>query len=244
MVLVWILSTTMLISLISLVGVFTLGMKTNIFDKILILLVGFAAGTLIGDAFLHLLPEAVNNAGSNIVFTYALAGFLMFFLLEKYFYWRHCHNGVCEIHTFTYLNLVGDGIHNFIDGLIIAASFITSIKLGIITTLAVIFHEIPQEMGDFGILVYGGFSKKKALIFNFICALTAMLGAILGYALSSLTSNISPLLLALTAGGFIYIAAADLMPELHKQKDAKRANMAFVAFMSGIAFMVLAKIVG
>ncbi len=234
----------MLISLISLVGVFTLGMKTNIFDKILILLVGFAAGTLIGDAFLHLLPEAVNNAGSNIVFTYALAGFLMFFLLEKYFYWRHCHNGVCEIHTFTYLNLVGDGIHNFIDGLIIAASFITSIKLGIITTLAVIFHEIPQEMGDFGILVYGGFSKKKALIFNFICALTAMLGAILGYALSSLTSNISPLLLALTAGGFIYIAAADLMPELHKQKDAKRANMAFVAFMSGIAFMVLAKIVG
>ncbi len=243
MILAYILSATVIVSLISLVGIFTLGMKTNVFNKILILLVGFAAGSLIGDAFLHLLPEAAGETRSEAVFFYTLAGFIIFFLLERYFYWRHCHNGVCDVHAFTYLNLVGDGIHNFIDGLIIAASFITSIKLGIITTLAIIFHEIPQEIGDFSILVYGGFSKKKALVFNFICALFAILGAVIGYALSNITQEISTFLLSITAGGFIYIAASDLIPELHRQKDAKSANVAFIAFISGVVFMALMKIV-
>lgn len=243
MTFLWIMSSTILISVISLVGVFTLGVKTSFLDRILILLVGFAGGGLIGSAFLHLLPEAVAKSGSDIVFVYTLIGFTLFFVLERYLYWRHCHNGVCDVHIFTYLNLVGDGVHNFIDGLIIAASFMASIKLGIVTTLAVILHEIPQEMGDFGILVYGGFSKKKALFCNFLCALCAVLGAIVGYFLSSVVGNISIFLISFTAGGFIYIASSDLIPELHKQKDAKRANLAFLMFILGIVFMGLLKLI-
>lgn len=243
MTLIWILSATVLVSLISLVGIFTLGVKTKIFDKILVLLVGFAAGGLIGGAFLHLLPEAIERYESDLVFFYALIGFTVFFLMERYLYWRHCHDGVCDVHTFTYLNLIGDGVHNFTDGLIIAASFMTDLRLGIVTTLAVIFHEIPQEIGDFGILVYGGFSKTKALFFNFVCALMAILGALIGYILSGVIANVSLFLISFTAGGFIYIAASDLIPELHKQKDAKRANAAFVAFILGLVFMALIRFV-
>ncbi|MBU0693502.1 MAG: ZIP family metal transporter [Candidatus Omnitrophica bacterium] len=244
MIFIHILSATILVSLISLIGIFTLGIKTKIFDKLSILLVGFAAGGLIGGAFLHLLPEAVEQSKGDIVFFYALLGFTIFFLMERYFYWRHCHDGACDVHSFTYLNLIGDGLHNFTDGLIIAASFLTDFKLGVVTTLAVIFHEIPQEMGDFGILVYGGFSKRRALFFNFICSLSAVLGACLGYILSGIIENISLFLIPFTAGGFIYIASSDLIPELHKQKDTKRANLAFIAFILGLVFMGLAKMVG
>ena len=244
MILVWILSATAVVSLISLVGVLTIGVKSNVFDKILILLVAFAAGGLIGGAFLHLLPEAVEQCSCEIVFLYALIGFSVFFLMERYLYWRHCHNGVCDIHAFTYLNLMGDGLHNFVDGLIIAASFMTSLKLGMVTTAAVILHEVPQELGDFGILVYGGFSKTKALFYNFLCALAAIAGAVMGYVLSGVTGNATVFLVPFTAGGFIYIAAADLLPELHKQKDIKRANIAFVTFILGLAFMALIKFIG
>ncbi|MFH1245394.1 MAG: ZIP family metal transporter [Candidatus Omnitrophota bacterium] len=243
MVLVWILSATVLVSLISLVGVITLAMKPAVLEKILVLLIGFAAGGLIGGAFLHLLPEAIEQSGCDMVFFYTLIGFTAFFLMERYFYWRHCHSGVCDVHAFTYLNLVGDGVHNFTDGLVIAASFVTDIKLGLITTLAVIFHEIPQELGDFGILVYGGFSRRKALFFNFLCALTAMLGALGGYILTGMTAKASLFLLPFTAGGFIYIGASDLLPELHKQKSVKRANLAFLAFIAGLIFMALAKLI-
>jgi len=241
MVLVWILSATAIVSLISLIGVFTLVINPKIFDKILVLLIGFATGGLIGGAFLHLLPEAVEKYDSHTVFYCTLVGFTAFFLMERYFYWRHCHNGVCEVHAFRYLNLIGDGIHNFTDGLVIAASFMTDFKLGIITTLAIIFHEIPQELGDFGILVYGGFSKPKALLFNFICALAAVLGAIIGYIVSNITKDASVFLISFTAGGFIYIAASDLIPEIHRQKDIKMANKAFIAFIAGLLFMILAK---
>ncbi len=243
MILVWILLATVLVSVISLIGIFTFGIKTTLLDRILILLVGFAAGGLIGGAFLHLLPEAVEKCGGDLVFIYALIGFALFFLMERYLYWRHCHNGVCDVHSFTYLNLIGDGVHNFTDGMIIAASFMTDIKLGVVTTLAVIFHEVPQEMGDFGILVYGGFSKMKALFCNFVCGLAAILGALLGYLLSNITENISVFLISFTAGGFIYIAASDLIPELHRQKNDKRANMAFVSFVVGLLFMALVKFI-
>jgi zinc and cadmium transporter len=244
MVLLWILSATIIVSLVSLIGIFTFGLRTKIFDNILILLVGFAAGGLMGGAFLHLLPEALGQPGGTQAFFYVLVGFSVFFLMERYLYWRHCHQGVCDIHTFTYLNLIGDGVHNFIDGLIIAAGFVTGLKLGIITTLAVVFHEVPQEMGDFAILVYGGFSKSRALMFNFICAIFAILGALIGYILSSAMEGISPFLISFTAGGFVYIAASDLIPELHRQKDTKRANIAFITFVLGIVFMALAKVVG
>lgn len=241
MILVWILASTFLVSLISLIGIFTLAIKDNLLQKILFGFIGFSAGALIGGAFLHILPEALEKAKSTVVFYYLILGIVLFFLMEKYLHWRHCHNGVCEIHAFTYLNLVGDGFHNFIDGMVIAASFIVSLKLGIVTTLAVILHEIPQELGDFGVLVYGGFSKQKALVYNFISALMAIFGAIIGYFISDFAKGFSNFILPLTAGGFIYIASSDLIPEIHKEKNLRRSTLAFIAFLLGIILMALAK---
>ncbi|MDP2938551.1 MAG: ZIP family metal transporter [Candidatus Omnitrophota bacterium] len=241
MILIWILASTFLVSLISLVGILTFLIKDDLLNKVLFLLVGFSAGSLIGAAFLHLLPEALEQTPSSSVFLAAIVGFVLFFILEKYLYWRHCHEGVCDIHTFTYLNLIGDGLHNFIDGLVIAASFLTSIQIGIITTIGVILHEIPQELGDFSILVYGGFKKSKALFFNFLSALAAIIGCIAGYFLVEKFAQLSSFILPLTAGGFIYIASSDLIPELHKERDVKRGNLALLFFLAGILFMLVAK---
>jgi len=170
-------SASIIVSLISLIGIFSLIIKENILHKILFGLVGFSAGALIGGAFIHILPEVLEESNNTaMVFYFVIAGIVLFFLMERYFYWRHCHEGVCDVHAFTYLNLIGDGLHNFIDGMVIAASFVVSVKLGLITTLAVIFHEIPQEMGDFGVLVHGGWSKQQALLFNFLSGLMFLLG--------------------------------------------------------------------
>ena len=242
MVLFWILASTFLVSLVSLVGIVTLSIKDNLLHNVLFCLVGFSAGALIGSAFLHILPECLKNNNSTTVFYYLILGIVLFFLLERYLHWRHCHEGAtCKTHSFTYLNLIGDGLHNFFDGMVIAASFIVSFKLGFITTLAIVLHEIPHELGNFAVLVYGGFTKKKALFFNFITALMAMIGAIAGYLINDLSRNFSSFILPLTAGGFIYIATSDLIPELHKETDLKRSTAAFFAFLLGIAFMALAK---
>jgi zinc and cadmium transporter len=243
MTLAWVLVSTFIVSLVSLVGVFTLAIKENLLKKIIFSLIGFSAGALIGGAFLHILPEVLDKVKSETVFSYVILGLVLFFLMERYFYWRHCHAGVCDVHAFTYLNLIGDAFHNFIDGILIAASFVVSVKLGVVTTLAVIFHEIPQELGDFGILIYGGFTKRKALIYNFISALTAMVGALAGYFLSDLAQGFSNFILPLTAGGFIYIAASDLIPEIHKETNVIRSTLAFLAFLAGIVFMALAKLI-
>lgn len=243
MVLAWILISTFIVSLISLAGVVTLCLKDKLLARILFYLIGFSAGALIGGAFLHILPEVLSRTSSTTTFYYLIAGFVFFFLMEKYFYWRHCHEGrTCDVHAVTYLNLVGDGFHNFIDGIVIAASFIVSLKLGVVTTVAIILHEIPQELGDFGVLVYGGFSKKKALICNFLSALVAIIGAVCGYFLTDFSHGSTNIILPITAGGFIYIAASDLIPELHKENNLKRSSLAFLAFLSGIIFMALAKI--
>jgi zinc and cadmium transporter len=242
MILALILISTFVVSLISLIGILTLAIKEKLLQKILFSLVGFSAGALIGGAFLHILPEALEKSKSEAVFYYLILGIVLFFLLERYFYWRHCHNGICNIHAFTYLNLIGDGLHNFIDGMVIAVSFVISIKLGIVTTIAVILHEIPQELGDFAVLVYGGFTKQKALIFNFLTALTAIIGAIVGYFMADFIRGFSNFVMPLTAGGFIYIAASDLIPQIHKEKSAKRSTLAFIAFLFGIIFMILARL--
>ncbi len=230
-----------MVSLISLIGIVSFLLKENLLNKLLFLFVGFSAGALIGAAFLHLLPEALEHTAAPNVFLSTIFGFVLFFLLEKYLYWRHCHDGVCDVHTFTYLNLVGDGLHNFMDGLVIAAGFLTSVQIGIITSIGVILHEIPQELGDFSILVYGGFKKTKALFFNFLTALTAILGSIVGYFLVGNFSHLTSFILPLTAGGFIYIASSDLIPELHKEKDIKRGNLALLFFLLGIVFMLVVK---
>ena len=240
---IWAIGASIVVSLISLIGIVTLLFKEKRLNEILIPLIGFSAGGLIGGAFLHLLPEALEQTESHAVFSYLILGFISFFILEKYLHWRHCHNGVCAIHTFTYLNLIGDGVHNFTDGLVMGASFLVSINFGLITTLMIILHEIPQEIGDFGVLVYGGFTKFKALYFNFLIALTCVLGAIVGYFISVSVKDFSVFLLPFTAGGFIYIGACDLVPELHKQQDLKKSVSSLLAFLCGILFIVLARMI-
>lgn len=234
MQLFFILISTFLVSIISLIGAFTLAVRKNLLEAIIFSLIAFSAGAMIGGAFLHLIPEALEKSDHQTVFIFVTYGFVLFFLLEKYFYWRHCHNGICDVHAFTYLNLVGDALHNFIDGMVIAGSFIVSIELGIFTSFLVLLHEIPQELGDFGVLVYGGFSRRKALFCNFISALTAFVGAILGYLLSNKISGFSYILLSVTAGGFIYIASSDLVPEIHKETDAKKSALSLALFFLGI----------
>ena len=128
----------------------------------------------------HLLPEALGTIEPVKVFIVMLAGFCLFFLLERFILWHHCHDGVCEVHPFTYLNLVGDGVHNFIDGFVIAAAYIVDVHVGVIATLAIVLHEIPQELGDFGVLIYGGIKPRRALFLNFVTALLAVAGAITG----------------------------------------------------------------
>lgn len=246
----WILLATFLVSLIAFVGAFTLALSHKTLEKILLSLVGLSAGTLIGGALLHLIPEALDEMAEimghadsqQTVMLMVILGFVIFFILEKLL-WRHCHEDDCEIHTFAYLNLVGDGVHNFLDGLILAAAFLTSVELGLVTTLVVAFHEIPQEMGDFGVLVHGGVKPKKALFFNFISALTAIAGGITGYFLMPLIGNFEFYILPVAAGGFLYIASADLIPELHKESRTARTVLAFGMFLVGIFLMWVMKYV-
>jgi len=237
LVLLWILGSAVLVSAISLVGIFTLAIKERLLSKILLGLIGFSAGALMGGALLHLVPEALERDTSFNVFSYVILGFILFFLLEKVLYWRHCHNGVCDVHIFTYLNLIGDGIHNFIDGMLLAVSFVVGIELGIVTMLAVILHEIPQELGDFGVLVYGGFGRAKALFYNFLSAFTAVFGALLGYYLSSYVENFTMVLVPIAAGGFLYISGSDLIPELHREPDIRKSMLSFLFFLVGVIFM-------
>jgi zinc and cadmium transporter len=239
--LVYIFLATFIVSLISFVGVVCLALKENILNKILLILIGLSAGALMGGAFLHLLPEAVEKSTGLDVYLFVLIGFILFFLIEKVLHWRHCHKGECDVHTFQYMNLVGDSIHNFTDGLIMAASFVVSIPLGITTTIAISTHEIPQEIGDFGVLLYGGFSKKKAITLNFVVALTAVLGGIVGYFVSNLIDNIVLFILPFAAGGFIYIAATDLVPEIRKELDMKKYMMTLFVFICGILIMWITK---
>lgn len=231
-----ILISTLIVSLIAFIGVIFISLNENILRKILMVLIGFSSGALLGGSFLHLLPESLKEIG-EIAYHYILLGIISFFFMEKFLYWRHCHDGVCSVHTFTYLNLIGDSIHNFIDGAIIAATFLTSYNLGIITTLNVVFHEIPQEIGDFGVLVYGGLSKKKALMYNFLSAITAIIGAIITYFIGS-TYNVE-MLVPFAAGVFIYIAATDLMPELHKRNKISETLTQLLAIIFGVLIFLL-----
>jgi len=235
--LILILVSVFIVSLLSLTGIFFVALRKSVLERIVLILVAFASGSLLGGAFLHLLPEAYKGCACTATFVMVLLGILLFFVMEKVLYWRHCHREGCEEHAFTYLILIGDGVHNFIDGLIIASGFMAGIPLGITTTAAIVFHEIPQEIGDFGVLIHGGFSRKKALLFNFLSALTAVIGALFGYFLFSYIENITPFLLAFAAGGFIYIASSDLIPELHKTKDIKKSMVQFLFLFFGIVLI-------
>jgi zinc and cadmium transporter len=218
-------------------------MKEHLLNKILLVLVSLSAGALMGGAFLHLLPEAVESSEGADILGFVLVGFILFFIMEKVLHWRHCHKGKCDVHTFHYMNLIGDSVHNFIDGLIIAASFIVSIPLGITTTVAIAAHEIPQEIGDFGVLIYGGFEKKKAILLNFAVALIVVIGGIVGYFISKSIEQVVVFLIPFAGGGFIYIAATDLIPEIKKELNIKKSMATILVFICGILIMWLIKAV-
>jgi zinc and cadmium transporter len=249
--LAYIIITTILISLVSFIGIFTLALKDKLLNKILLFLVSLSAGALMAGAFLHLIPEAIEKSiyehEGHIeipleIFIFVIVGFILFFIIEKVLHWRHCHKENCDIHTFHYMNLIGDSVHNFIDGLILAASYVTSIELGITTTFAIVAHEIPQEISDFGVLIYGGFKKKKAIILNFIVAATAIIGGIIGFIISRAIDEATIFLLPFAAGGFIYIAATDLIPEIKKELDYKKYLITLIIFIFGILLMWFIKI--
>lgn len=235
------------VSAISFAGAFTLGIRVERLRTILLYLVSFSAGAMFGDAFIHLLPEVAEDVGFGMgVSASLLSGIAVFFVLEKIINWHHYHMPHTreQIHPFAITNLVGDGFHNFIDGLIVAGSYLVSLPVGLATTIAVILHEIPQEIGDFGVLLHGGFSKKKALLFNFLTALMAVLGAILAFVLNARIEGITTFLVPFAAGGFIYIAGSDLIPEMHKEVTLKKSLLQFVAFMLGIGVMATLLVTG
>jgi len=242
-VLLYIIIASFLISFFALLGVFTLALSKKSLKGALLFLVSLSAGTFMGGAFLHLMPEAAENLEISTLFILVLASFILFFFIEKMLGWRHCHDENCEIHTFGYMNLVGDSVHNFIDGLIIAATFLIDIKLGIATTIAISLHEIPQEIGDYGVLLYAGFKRGKALLLNFFIASMIIVGGIVGYFLSFRIEGLIIYLLPLAAGGFLYISTSDLIPEIRKERGIKRSLLSFGVFLLGIAIMYLAKFI-
>ena len=238
--------SVIIVSLVSLVGVFTLALNRERLKKILLFLVSFAVGGLFGDAFIHLLPESFEKIGINLTTSLCiLSGVFLFFILEKFLRWQHCHIPTSREHTHPVvtLNVVGDAVHNFIDGMIIAASYSVSIPIGIATTLAVVLHEIPQEIGDFGILIHGGLNTRKALIFNLLSALTAIFGAVIALVIGPLIEGFALYLLPITAGGFLYIAGSDLIPEIH-QHDVKPSVSfwQFICIALGVYVMALLKL--
>ena len=236
------------VSLLSLIGVFAISVKEATLDRILFALLPFSAGSILGAAYLDLLPEALEILGEEQLSTavlYVTLGFVGFFFLERFIYWYHGHahrnqSDVAKkmaVKKFVYLNLIGDGIHNLIDGMTIAASFLINFPVGLATTVAVISHEIPQEIGDFAILVYGGFTRNKALLFNFLSALAAIAGAISANYFSIYIDNFVGLLIALSTGGFVYLAASELIPEIQKEENIEKSMVQLVLFVLGIGLI-------
>lgn len=241
---IYALISVFLVGSISLIGVFFVFLKKESLEKISFLMVSFAVGSLFGDAFIHLVPAAFEKFGAKLISPFLiLAGILVFFILEKFLRWRHCHSVECNTHPHHHpvivINLIGDLAHNFIDGLLIGASFLVSIPLGLTTTLAIIIHEIPHEIGNFGIFINKGVAKKKAIWLNFLTGITSVLGVIFSLWIGSFVSNFAYYLLPVTAGGFIYIAGSDLVPELHLKIQAKESIAQFFFIIFGISIMFL-----
>ncbi len=238
--------SVIIVSLVSLVGIFSIILKKGNEKPFLLILVGLSAGTLFGDAVLHLLPEVVEQQGFSLaVSLYVLLGIIVFFILEKFIHWNHCHGlPASEQHKghnhpkhIGSLNLLADALHNFFDGLIIAGSYFVSIPVGVATTVAVILHEVPQEIADFGILLYSGFTKKKALLFNFLSATTAIIGAIIGLFIGASGSFVM-IILPFSAGAFLYIAGSNLIPELQKEVSLKESLWQLLALLLGVGIMI------
>ncbi|MBN2517465.1 MAG: ZIP family metal transporter [Candidatus Altiarchaeota archaeon] len=236
----WILLVTTLDGLVAFVGALTLGLSDKTLNRVLFVLIAFSAGTMISGSLLHLLSESFEALDVDTSMLLFIGGFSAFFLIERLLHWHHCHEGKCDVHVYSYLILFGDGIHNLIDGLVIAAAFLTDISLGFITSFLILAHEIPQEFGDFAVLLHGGMKKTRALLYNFISQLTAVLGGLIGFFWFS--EELRFLMLPFAAGGFMYIAASDLIPELHKEPKLSKAILAFMFFVVGVLLMLAIKI--
>lgn len=239
--------SVIVVSLISLVGIFTLFLNKERLRRNIFIFVSMAVGALLGDAFIHIIPESFES-GINPLFIsiFIIGGILFFFIIEKFLHWHHHgeDEGDVHIHSVGQLVILSDGTHNLIDGLIIGASYLVSIEVGIATTLAVILHEIPQEIGDFGVLIHAGYTKKRALWLNFLSALLALIGVLLAFVLGSVAEFFAVLILPFAAGGFIYIAVADLIPELHKTKGVSYSLYQILAVIIGVLAMVLLVLIG
>jgi zinc and cadmium transporter len=239
-------ASVIVISLVSFTGLVTVFVDNRRLQSTVFVMVSVAVGAMLGDAFIHLLPEAFEQSpGSMAPPLFCLLGILIFFVLEKFLLWRHDHateEHTHPVHPVGYMNLVADALHNFIDGILIAASFMVSVPIGIATTLAVLLHEIPQEICDFGVLLHAGFSRSKALWLNFLTAAVSIAGAVVTLLLGSWVENFSYAILPLTAGGFIYIAGSDLVPELHKERQPAKAAIQFVGIGVGIGLMLLLRL--
>lgn len=234
--------SVLVVSLIALIGIITLAIREDLLKKILSFLVSFATGGLFGGAFLHLIPHLAEENNFRLQSSaIVLSGIIFFFILEKFIHWHHCHRYNCDDHPHSIgiMSLVGDGFHNLIDGLIIGGSYLIDIKLGITTTIAVILHEIPQEIGDFGILIHAGFNKKRALFLNFISALTSVIGVAAALYIGGQTEKFLDVLLPFAAGGFIYIAGSDLLPELKKDHGIKASIGQLLSILTGIGIMAV-----
>lgn len=239
------------VSVVSFSGLAALSLGERTLRRIIFLLVALATGTLFGDALIHLIPEAlVSGIEEILVASVVFAGILVFFVLEKFLSWRHAHGAheesreTLETHSHTPqeiapLILTADFVHNALDGVIIGASFLVSVPVGLATTLAVVLHEIPQEVADFGLLIHAGWSKGKALLWNFFSALSAFLSLFIVFLVGERAESFVPLAAAFTAGAFLYIAGADLVPELHKTRGTRRAATQVVAVALGFGAMLL-----
>lgn len=237
----WILGSTLLMSVFAWAGLLLLALRDDLLERALTLLVAFAAGSLIGGSFLHLIPETIAQSGANLgMFVWLLAGFTLFLCMEQFLNWHHAHRTVRDPHTpVTILILLADGLHNFLGGLAIGGSFLVSPQVGIITWVAAAAHELPQEFGDFAILVQGGWNKNKALFFNFLSALTVVPGGVAAWLMAGRLDTL--FLLPFAAGNFIYIAASDLIPQI-KHDDSLGTNLAStLVFVLGIATIALSR---
>ena len=230
----------LIVSSVSLISVFALSIREEFLRKYIFVFISLAVGALLGDAFIHLIPEALeSDLGATTASLLIIAGLMLFFIMEKFLHWHHHGEDESEshIHPAGRLILFSDGIHNFIDGIILGASFMVSVPVGLATTVAVILHEIPQEIGDFGVLLHSGYTKGRAIFLNFISALCAVLGAGIAFILGASGETFALFILPIAAGGFIYVALADLIPELHKT-DSKYSLYQILAVTAGVLAMV------
>lgn len=239
-------SSILVVSLLSLLGILLLSFREELFRCYLSVFISVAVGALLGDAFIHLIPEALaedvghGHGHGSLAGILIIIGILIFFLLEKFLHWHHHGEdvGASDIHPVGKLVLVSDVTHNFLDGVVIAASFAVSPSVGLATTLAVILHEIPQEVGDFAVLLHAGYTKWRALLLNFLSALSAVFGAVLFFVIGEFAESFAAICVPLTAGGFIYIAVADLIPELQKTKHWRISLLQSIAVILGVGAML------